>query len=846
MKWFRNLKIGIKIALISSLILLLSLGSIGFCSIYFATSGIRALSDEFLQSRAIDSSAILAGRVALVSQSLKNVASSKQLASGDALTELKAMSGAFDSLRTGIAGADGAVSYTDGTAESLADKAFFKEALGKDSFISAPEYLQEDDKIVFYGFAKIADTDKVLVVLLNYNAISDVIASVQVGQNGSCFAINNDGTTIIHKNTDLVKAKDNDFVSVKTDPGLQQLVDIEKKMAAGEKGVGSYVYGDKKKYLAYAPVEGTTWSIAVAALDSELFATIYSLQTTLIIASLVALLVSVVLLLLFSSMSINKPIKRIVDAANKLALGDIEVQVVSSSKDEIGMLSVAFQKIIQGTKDCSIAAETLAAGDVNAEVIVRSDRDVLSRSMMSVKETLDHLSGEFTGLIEAVEAGDFSKRGNAAAFQGQYSFMINGVNDILDEVEKAFRLIKDADLIKDKQSNYQSAEIEKLVTNLERLARGELRCDMQVAQPDADTQELYELYNGISRNLHDSVRAIKGYIDDISRVLGELSNGNIDVQIENTYLGDFVELQDSINKIIDSLNMTFADIRAAAEQVASGSDQVSSGAQALSQGATEQASSIEELTASIGTISEQTRQNALSASQASALSAEAKESAEAGNSRMKDMLDSMRDIDEASTSISKIIKVIDDIAFQTNLLALNAAVEAARAGQYGKGFAVVAEEVRSLAGRSANAAKETTALIEGTIKKVENGTRIANDTAAALDGITKGVEKASVLVDGIAAASNDQATAVSQVNRGIEQVAQVVQTTSATAEESAATSEELSSQAALLKEMVGRFQIRGQARAQHTGTTHTNALPQPKATAGKPKIMLDEKDFGKY
>lgn len=789
---------------------------------------------------------MLSERVEMISQSMEYVANSKQLASGDALTELKAMSSTFDSLRTGIAGADGAVSYTDGTTDSLADKAFFKEALGKDSYISTPEYLEKDDKLVFYGFAKIADTDKVLVVLINYNAISDVIASVKVGESGYCYVNDNDGTTTIHKNTDLVKVKDNDFVSVKTDPSLQVLVDLEKKMAAGEKGVGSYVYHGAKKYLAYAPVEGTTWSIAVSALDSELFATIYSLQTTLILASVVALLISVVLLLLFSRMSINKPIKRIVDAANKLALGDIDVQVVSSSKDEIGMLSTAFQKIIQGTKDCSIAAETLAAGDVNAAVAIRSDRDVLSRSMMSVKATLDNLSSEFTMLIESVESGDFTKRGDPAVFQGQYSFMITGVNAILDEVEKAFRLIKDADQIKDKQSDYQSAEIQKLVANLERLSRGELLCDMEVAQPDADTQDLYELYNGISGNLHDSVRTIKGYIDDISRVLGELSNGNIDVEIENTYLGDFVALQDSINKIIDSLNMTFADIRAAADQVASGSEQVSGGAQALSQGATEQASSIEELTVSISTISEQTKQNALSASQASTLSAEAKVSAETGNNRMQDMLNSMKDIDEASTSISKIIKVIDDIAFQTNLLALNAAVEAARAGQYGKGFAVVAEEVRSLAGRSANAAKETTDLIEGTIKKVENGTRIANETADALSSIMKGVEKASTLVDGIATASNEQATAVSQVSRGIEQVAQVVQTTSATAEESAATSEELSSQAALLREMVGRFQLKGQAGTQQAGTTSTRALPQPKATTSKPKIMLGEKDFGKY
>jgi len=288
----------------------------------------------------------------------------------------------------------------------------------------------------------------------------------------------------------------------------------------------------------------------------------------------------------------------------------------------------------------------------------------------------------------------------------------------------------------------------------------------------------------------------------------EVAQGNLDVTVNIDTKDEIGILANAFRKMTDNLNEVMGNINIAAEQVATGSRQVSDSSMALSQGATQQASSIQELTASIEEIASQTRLNAEHANEANKLAEAAKEHAAQGNLQMKEMQNAMKEINESSSSIYKIIKVIDEIAFQTNILALNAAVEAARAGQHGKGFAVVAEEVRNLAARSANAAKETTAMIESSIKKVEGGTYIANETALALKKIVEGVERAADLVSDIALACSEQAMGIEQINQGIIQVSTVVQTNSGTSEESASSSQELSTQAELLKKQVARFTLK--------------------------------------
>lgn len=301
---------------------------------------------------------------------------------------------------------------------------------------------------------------------------------------------------------------------------------------------------------------------------------------------------------------------------------------------------------------------------------------------------------------------------------------------------------------------------------------------------------------------------IKKPVMKLLKAAESLADNDLDIEIDIDTNDEIGNLANAFMKMIHNFNRVLTDINDASEQVATGASQVADSSSTLSQGTTEQASSVEQLTASVSDIASKTKGNATNATEANEVTLQVKENAANGNRQMIGMLDSMTEINDSSKNISKIIKVIDDIAFQTNLLALNAAVEAARAGQHGKGFAVVAEEVRNLAARSANAAKETTTLIEGSITKVNTGIRIANETAKALEEIIEGIEKAAKLVEMISSASNEQASGVMQVNEGLEQVSKVVQSNSATAEQSAAASEELSSQASMLKSLVATFNLK--------------------------------------
>ncbi len=367
--------------------------------------------------------------------------------------------------------------------------------------------------------------------------------------------------------------------------------------------------------------------------------------------------------------------------------------------------------------------------------------------------------------------------------------------------------------------------------------------------------ETVDAFNTLLGSLQES-------ISDINRVMDAVDNGDFTQRVTGEQKGDLDRLKKSINSSVATLSKTISQVVHGSQKISIGSMELSSSAQSLASGTTEQAASLEEISSTMDEVKAQSTTNTDNAAQASSLSEQTIGIVERGNAQMEEMLSSMDSINTTSTDVSKIIKVIDEIAFQTNLLALNAAVEAARAGKYGKGFAVVAEEVRNLAARSAEAARSSTDMIEKSGKEVENGVANASKTAASLNEISEGITKVNDLVAEIASASKEQTIGIDEVNKGLGQVNSVIQQNSSISEETASASEELNGQATEMENLMKQFHLdasrtastitaeAGPSTIQEPPIQELSSPPQLETTEKKVsiprQITLDDDEFGKY
>ncbi len=548
-----------------------------------------------------------------------------------------------------------------------------------------------------------------------------------------------------------------------------------------------------------------------------------------IVISLVIALIVIATLTTVITKAITNPIKQIEMAAENMSKGNLRVNISYQSKDEIGMLARSFitlrDIIFLLIEKINTMSDEIEKGDIEAIIpenefngeyknvakainnavggIVKDMLTIMSgfskfgegefsaelpkfpgkkvianQYFNELKSNLSSVNKDVNSLITAAIDGRLDTRADASKYNGDWKVLIQGLNNLLQAVNTP---INEANQV------------------LSQLSKGDFNVTIN-KNHKGSFAEMTNSFDGM-------VTSIGSYISEITQVLSTLANGDLRISINREYLGQFDLIKNSINHISETLRNTMSDIKTSADNVLSGAKQISESAMDIANGASVQASSVEELNATIQTVNDKTQKTAQDAQSANNFSQKSMVSAKSGNDEMTNMLSSMQEIKEASNNISKIIKVIDDIAFQTNLLALNAAVEAARAGEHGKGFAVVAQEVRALAGRSLQAAKETAVMIEDTISKINYGTNTAQLTAQSLQQIVSDINLVSEIINNIFTATKEQSEGISQITIGINQISEVVQRNAATSEESAAAAEELNSQSEVLAQMVSGFAV---------------------------------------
>ncbi len=499
-----------------------------------------------------------------------------------------------------------------------------------------------------------------------------------------------------------------------------------------------------------------------------------------------------------------------------------------------------FRKIVQGinnTLDAVIGplnvtaeyVDRISKGDIPPIITEQYNGDFneIKNNLNNTVRMMNELLSETDIIIKAAAEGQLDTRADASKFEGGWNKLVAGVNDTItnivnplnvtaEYVEKVSKGVIPPTITTEYKGQYNQIKhnLNNMVDIMNELlsetdiiiksaTEGKLETRADVSKFEGGWKELVSGVNGI-------LEAIVGPINESADVLDRVAQKDLTVRMKGNYQGDFARIKTSLNSALDNLDAGMVQVLESSGQIADASNQISQGSQALAEGSSNQAAALEEIAASIQETTAMGDENTSNAQQAKDLSESARKSTERGMGSMRQLSEAIEKIKLSSDNTAKIVKTIDEIAFQTNLLALNAAVEAARAGDAGKGFAVVAEEVRNLAMRSAEAAKNTANLIEGSVKDAEAGVTINQEVLANLQEINENVNKVSEVMNGITSGTEQQREAINQVNHAVEQVNQITQQVAASSEESAASAEELMAQCDEMLSMVKTFRLSSQ------------------------------------